>query len=77
MKFQWSESCEKIFEKLKKEVDYCPIFALLEGTQCFVVYCDASRVGLGCVLIQNDKVIAYAYKQLQIHAKNYLDYDLE
>ncbi|WMV33458.1 hypothetical protein MTR67_026843, partial [Solanum verrucosum] len=46
-------------------------------TQGVAVYCDASRVGLGCVLIQNGKVIAYASRQLKIHEKNYLTHDLE
>ena len=50
---------------------------LPEGTQGFVVYCDASRVGLGCVLMQNGKVIAYASRQLKVHEKNYPTHDLE
>ncbi|WMV59949.1 hypothetical protein MTR67_053334 [Solanum verrucosum] len=58
-------------------VDYCPVLTLPEGTQGFVVYCDASRVGLGCVLMQNDKVIVYAFIQLKIHEKNYPIHDLE
>ncbi|WP_369075161.1 RNase H-like domain-containing protein, partial [Alloprevotella tannerae] len=48
-----------------------PIFTLLEGTQGFVVYCDASRVSLGYVLMKNGKVIAYASRQLKLHEKNY------
>ena len=59
--FQWSEACDKNFQELKMRLTTAPILTLLEGTQCFVVYCDASRVGLGCVLVQNDKVIAYAF----------------
>ncbi|KAH0739661.1 hypothetical protein KY290_038366 [Solanum tuberosum] len=54
-----------------------PVLTLLEGTQGFVVYCDASKVGLGCVLMQNDKVIAYASIQLKIHERNYPTHDLE
>ncbi|WMV46289.1 hypothetical protein MTR67_039674 [Solanum verrucosum] len=53
------------------------VFTLPEGTQCFVVYCDASRVGLGYVLMQNGKVIAYASRQLKVHEKNYTTHDLE
>ena len=53
------------------------ILTLLEGTQGFVVYFDASRVGLGCALMQNDKVIAYASRQLKVNKKNYLTHDLE
>ena len=54
-----------------------PVLTLPEGTDGFVVYCDASRVGLGCVLMQNGKVIAYASRQLKVHEKNYPTHDLE
>ncbi|KAH0712585.1 hypothetical protein KY289_008544 [Solanum tuberosum] len=53
VKFQWSEACEKSFQKLKKRLTTTPILTLPEGTQGFVVYFDASRVVLGCVLMQN------------------------
>ena len=53
------------------------VLTLPEGTQGFVVYCDASRVGMGCVLMQNDKVIAYASRQFKFHEKNYPTHDLE
>ncbi|WMV33339.1 hypothetical protein MTR67_026724, partial [Solanum verrucosum] len=49
----------KNFQELKKRLITAPVLTLAEGTQGFVVYCDASRVGLGCVLMQNDKVIDY------------------
>ena len=51
VKFQWSEACEKNFQELKKRLTNAPVLTLPEGTQGFVVYCDASRVGLGCVLM--------------------------
>ena len=54
-----------------------PVLTLPEGTQGFVAYCDASRFGLGCVLMQNGKVIAYASRQLKVHEKNYPTHDLE
>ena len=54
-----------------------PVLTLPEGTDGFVVYCDASRVRLGCVLMQNGKVIAYASRQLKVHEKNYPTHDLE
>ena len=69
-----------LWEKLsgiEEEVDYYPVLTLPEGTQGFVVYCDASRVGLGCVLMQNGKVMAYASRQLKVHEKNYPTHDLE
>nr|GEZ22141.1 putative reverse transcriptase domain-containing protein [Tanacetum cinerariifolium] len=54
-----------------------PVLALLDGSKDFVVYCDASELGLGCVLMQRGKVIAYASRQLKIHKKNYTTHDLE
>ncbi|GJW11932.1 putative reverse transcriptase domain-containing protein [Tanacetum coccineum] len=56
---------------------YAPILALPEGSENFVVYCDASHKGLGAVLMQREKVIAYASRQLKIHEKNYTTHDLE
>ncbi|GKC48740.1 putative reverse transcriptase domain-containing protein [Tanacetum coccineum] len=71
-----------ILELLKKEKLYAkfsnaPILALLEGSEDFVVYCDASHKDLGAVLMQREKVIAYASRQLKIHEKNYTTHDLE
>ncbi|GKB37236.1 putative reverse transcriptase domain-containing protein, partial [Tanacetum coccineum] len=54
-----------------------PILALPKGSENFIVYCDASHKGLGAVLMQNEKVIAYASRQLKIHEKNYTTHDLE
>ncbi|GJR74902.1 putative reverse transcriptase domain-containing protein [Tanacetum coccineum] len=54
-----------------------PILALPEGSEDFIVYCDASIKGLGAVLMQREKVIAYASRQLKIHEKNYTTHDLE
>ena len=77
VKFLWSESCEKSFQELKSRLTSSPILTLPDGVDGFVVYCDASRVGLGCVLMQKGKVIAYASRQLKPHEKNYPTYDLE
>ncbi|KAH0661560.1 hypothetical protein KY284_026491 [Solanum tuberosum] len=76
-KFEWSESCERSFQLLKDKLTSVLVLTLSEGTEGFVVYCDASRVGLGCVLMQHDKVIAYASRQLKVHEKNYPTHDLE
>ena len=54
-----------------------PILTLQEGSYSYVIYCDASRVGLGCVLMQRDKVISYASKKLKVREKNYQTHDLE
>ena len=59
-KSQWSETCEKSFQELKKMLTTAPVLTLHEGTQGFMVYYDASRVCLGCVLMQNGNVKAYA-----------------
>ncbi|KAJ9553660.1 hypothetical protein OSB04_017705 [Centaurea solstitialis] len=76
-KFIWGTLQEEAFQTLKKKLCNAPILALPEGTENFVVYCDASHQGLGCVLMQNDKVIAYASRQLKVHEKNYTTHDLE
>ncbi|KAJ9535195.1 hypothetical protein OSB04_un001722 [Centaurea solstitialis] len=76
-KFVWGEKQEEAFQTLKQKLCNAPILALPEGTNNFVVYCDASHQGLGCVLMQNEKVIAYASRQLKVHEKNYTTHDLE
>ncbi|GJZ16806.1 putative nucleotidyltransferase, ribonuclease H [Tanacetum coccineum] len=58
-------------------IEGAPILALPEGAENFIIYCDASHKGLGVVLMQNEKVIAYASRQLKIHEKNYTTHDLE
>ena len=52
-KFEWSEACERSFQILKDRLTFASVLTLSEGTKGFVVYCDASRVGLGCVLMQH------------------------
>ncbi|GKC89185.1 putative reverse transcriptase domain-containing protein [Tanacetum coccineum] len=68
---------EEAFQLLKQKLCVAPILALPEGSEDFVVYCDASIKGLGAVLMQRMKVIAYASRQLKIHEKNYTTHDLE
>ncbi|GJR29976.1 putative reverse transcriptase domain-containing protein [Tanacetum coccineum] len=75
--FDWGEEQEVAFQTLKDKLCNAPILALLDGPEDFVVYCDASGIGLGCVLMQRSKVIAYASRQLKIHEKNYTTHDLE
>ncbi|KAH0784257.1 hypothetical protein KY290_003855 [Solanum tuberosum] len=72
-----SEACEKSFHELKDTLTSAPVLTLPEGTDGFVVYYDALRVGLGCVLLQRRKVVAYASRQLKVHEKNYPTHDLE
>ncbi|GJV40795.1 retrotransposon protein, putative, ty3-gypsy subclass [Tanacetum coccineum] len=68
---------EEAFQTLKDNLCNAPILSLPDGPEDFVVYCDASNQGLGCILMQRGKVIAYASRQLKFHEKNYTTYDLE
>ncbi|GJV26949.1 putative reverse transcriptase domain-containing protein [Tanacetum coccineum] len=77
VKFVWGDKQEATFQLLKQKLCSAPILALPEGSEDFVVYCDASIKGLGTVLMQREKVIAYASRQLKIHEKNYRTHDLE
>lgn len=76
-KFIWNAKCEMGFQELKKRVTRTPVPALLNGNKNFIVYTDASRERLGCVLMQNGHVIAFASRKLKPHEQNYLTYDLE
>ena len=77
VKFQWSDDCEKSFAELKTRLTTAPFLTIPESSDGYVIYCDASRVGLGCVLMQRDKVISYAFRKLKVHEKNYPTHDLE
>nr|GEV45023.1 putative reverse transcriptase domain-containing protein [Tanacetum cinerariifolium] len=77
VKFDWGEKEEDAFQLLKQKLCSAPILALPKGSEYFVVYCDASHKGLGAVLMQKEKVIPYASRQLKIHEKNYTTYDLK
>ncbi|GJW84070.1 putative nucleotidyltransferase, ribonuclease H [Tanacetum coccineum] len=76
-KYIWGENQESAFQLLKQKLCEAPILALPEGNNDFVVYCDASHQGLGAVLMQREKVIAYASRQLKPHEENYTTHDLE
>ncbi|GKB80872.1 DNA-directed DNA polymerase, partial [Tanacetum coccineum] len=75
--FEWGDKQEAAFQTLKHKLCSIPILALPQGAEKFIVYCDASHKGLGAVLMQNEKVLAYALRQLKIHEKKYTTYDLE
>ncbi|GJZ15148.1 putative reverse transcriptase domain-containing protein [Tanacetum coccineum] len=77
VKFDWGDKQEAAFQLLKENLCSAPILALPEGAENFIVYCDASHKGLGVMLMQNKKVIAYVSSQLKIHEKNYTTHDLE
>ncbi|GJU10935.1 putative reverse transcriptase domain-containing protein [Tanacetum coccineum] len=77
IKFDWGEKEENAFQLIKQKLYSAPILALPEGSEDFVVYCDALHKVLGVVLMQREKVIAYASRQLKVHEKNYTTHDLE
>nr|AAS90689.2 putative polyprotein [Oryza sativa Japonica Group] len=76
-KFKWTAECDKSFEELKKKLVSAPVLILPDQMKDFQVYCDASRHGLGCVLMQEGRVVAYASRQLRPHEGNYPTHDLE
>ncbi|KAK1604694.1 hypothetical protein QYE76_028367, partial [Lolium multiflorum] len=75
-KFEWTNKCEESFQKLKTKLTTAPILIMPDITKPFDVYCDASKIGLGCVLMQEGKVI-YLSRQLKPHEQNYPTHDLE
>ncbi|WVZ80563.1 hypothetical protein U9M48_028031, partial [Paspalum notatum var. saurae] len=75
--FIWTKERQAAFDELKKRLTTAPVLTLPDLTKSFTVYCDASKEGLGCVLMQEGKVIAYASRQLRKHEVNYPTHDLE
>ncbi|WVZ80118.1 hypothetical protein U9M48_027621 [Paspalum notatum var. saurae] len=75
--FEWNDKREKSFQCLKDKLTTTPVLTLPDLRKDFVVYCDASRQGLGCVLMQDNHVISYASRQLRAHEENYPTHDLE
>jgi len=75
--YVWDAKCEKSFQELMKRLTSSPVLILPNLKESFVVYCDASKMGLGGELMQNHQVVAYASRQLKVHEKNYPTHDLE
>ncbi|KAL0559024.1 hypothetical protein IC582_003613 [Cucumis melo] len=75
--FVWSKECEDSFQNLKQKLVTAPVLTVPDGSGSFVIYSDASKKGLGCVLMQQGKVVAYASRQLKSHEQNYPTHDLE
>ncbi|TYJ99751.1 pol protein [Cucumis melo var. makuwa] len=73
----WSKACEDSFPNLKQRLVTVPVLTVPNGSGSFVIYSDASKKGLGCVLMQQGKVVAYASRQLKSHERNYPTHDLE
>jgi hypothetical protein len=76
-KFKWTPTCEASFQELKKRLMTAPILVMPDMEKPFSIYCDASGQGLGCVLIEDGHVVAYASRQVRNHKVNYPTHDLE
>jgi hypothetical protein len=76
-RFVWTTECEDSFTELKTRLTTAPVLVLPDIHKSFDIYCDASRRGIGCVLMQEGKVVAYASRQLRPHEENYPTHDLE
>ena len=77
VKFEWSNKCQNSFEQLKEMLVEAPVLTQPTSGKEYTLYSDASSIGLGCVLMQDVKVVAYASRQLKPHKQNYPTHDLE
>ena len=77
VKFDWDDRCEEAFQELKRRLTSAPILIVPDRGQGYTVYCDASRAGLGCVLMQSGRVVAYGSRQLKNQERNYPTHDME
>ena len=77
VKFEWGDKCQSIFERLKEILVKVPVLIQPTAGKEYTLYSDASGIGLGCVLLQDGKVVAYASRQLKPHEQNYPTHDLE
>ena len=77
VKFEWNDLCEMAFQELKRRLTSAPILVVPKQGHRYTVYCDASKDGLGCVLMQSGRVVAYGSRQLNNHEHNFLTHDLE
>ncbi|CAA0840345.1 Uncharacterized mitochondrial protein AtMg00860, partial [Striga hermonthica] len=77
VKFEWTDRCEASFQELKRRLTSAPVLTIPDPSRSFTIFSDASRQGLGCVLMQDGQVVAYASRQLKPHEQNYPTHDLE
>ena len=77
VKFDWDDRCEEAFQELKRILTSSPILIVPDRGQGYTVYCDASRAGLGCVLMESGRVVAYGSRQLKNHEQNYPTHDMD
>ena len=76
-KFIWNDACEESFQLLKTRLTLAPILIIPKRSVNYAVYYDASRSGLGCILMEERKVVAYSSSQLKPHEQHYPTHDLE
>ena len=77
VKFEWNDLCDRAFQELKRMITSAPILIVLERGQRYTTYCDASKDGLGCVLMQSERVVTYGSRELKNHEQNYPTHDKE
>ncbi|CAA0833519.1 Uncharacterized mitochondrial protein AtMg00860, partial [Striga hermonthica] len=77
VRFEWTDRCESSFQELKRRLTSTPVLTIPDPSRSFTIFSDASRQGLGCVLMQDGQVVAYASRQLKPHEQNYPAHDLE
>ena len=77
VKFVWDDKCQSSFDQLKKILVEAPVLTQPTSGREYAMYNDATKIGLGCVLMQDGKVVAYVSKQLKPHEQNYPTHDLE
>ena len=77
VKYEWDDRCEEAFQELKRRLASSPILIVPNRGHGYTVYCDASSAGLGCVLMQSGRVVAYGSRQLKNHKQNYPTHDME
>jgi hypothetical protein len=75
--FEWTSACEASFQELKKRLTTAPVLVMPDMEKSLSIYCDASGQGLGCVLMQDGRMVAYASRWLRKHEVNYSTHDLE
>jgi hypothetical protein len=77
VEFKWTQKCQEAFEALKEKLTTTHVLILPNVHKPFSVYCDASYTGLGCILMQEGRIVAYSSRHLKVHEKNYPIHDLE
>ena len=77
MKYEWDDKCQSSFDQLKRILVEAPVLTQPTSSREYAMYSDALKIGLGCVLMQEGKVVAYSSRQLKPHEQNYPTHDLE